>query len=52
MVHFISILMLRAVTYYNANMRRNAGKLEAVFNIKNVPAPDSSFPPSRDGRYL
>jgi alpha-L-fucosidase len=24
--------------YYNANMRRNAGKLDAVFNIKNVPA--------------
>ena len=24
--------------YYNANIRRNAGKLEAVFNIKNVPA--------------
>ena len=23
--------------YYNANMRRNAGKLDAVFNIKNVP---------------
>jgi alpha-L-fucosidase len=23
--------------YYNANMRRNSGKLEAVFNIKNVP---------------
>ncbi len=25
--------------YYNANMRRNAGKLDAVFNIKNVPQP-------------
>jgi alpha-L-fucosidase len=24
--------------YYNANMRRNGGKLDAVFNIKNVPA--------------
>jgi len=24
--------------YYNANFRRNAGKLDAVFNIKNVPA--------------
>jgi len=24
--------------YYNTNMRRNAGKLDAVFNIKNVPA--------------
>jgi alpha-L-fucosidase len=24
--------------YYNANIRRNAGKLDAVFNIKNVPA--------------
>ena len=24
--------------YYNANLRRNGGKLEAVFNIKNVPA--------------
>jgi alpha-L-fucosidase len=23
--------------YYNANLRRNTGKLEAVFNIKNVP---------------
>jgi alpha-L-fucosidase len=23
--------------YYNANMRRNGGKLDAVFNIKNVP---------------
>ena len=23
--------------YYNANIRRNAGKLDAVFNIKNVP---------------
>ena len=23
--------------YYDSNMRRNAGKLEAVFNIKNVP---------------
>jgi alpha-L-fucosidase len=23
--------------YYNANLRRNAGKLDAVFNIKNVP---------------
>jgi len=23
--------------YYNANMRHNTGKLEAVFNIKNVP---------------
>jgi alpha-L-fucosidase len=23
--------------YYNANMRRNAGKLDAVFNIKTVP---------------
>jgi alpha-L-fucosidase len=23
--------------YYNANMRRNGGKLEAVFNIKTVP---------------
>jgi alpha-L-fucosidase len=25
--------------YYNANVRRNGGKLDAVFNIKNVPAP-------------
>jgi alpha-L-fucosidase len=25
--------------YYNANIRRNRGKLDAVFNIKNVPAP-------------
>lgn len=25
--------------YYNSNMRRNAGKLDAVFNIKNVPKP-------------
>jgi alpha-L-fucosidase len=25
--------------YYNAHMRRNAGKLDAVFNIKVVPAP-------------
>jgi alpha-L-fucosidase len=25
--------------YYNANIRRNKGKLDAVFNIKNVPAP-------------
>jgi alpha-L-fucosidase len=24
--------------YYNSNMRRNGGKLDAVFNIKNVPA--------------
>jgi alpha-L-fucosidase len=24
--------------YYNANIRRNGGKLDAVFNIKNVPA--------------
>ena len=24
--------------YYNANVRRNSGKLDAVFNIKNVPA--------------
>jgi alpha-L-fucosidase len=24
--------------YYNANLRRNSGKLDAVFNIKNVPA--------------
>jgi len=24
--------------YYNANIRRNRGKLDAVFNIKNVPA--------------
>ena len=24
--------------YYNANIHRNAGKLDAVFNIKNVPA--------------
>ena len=23
--------------YYNANIRRNGGKLDAVFNIKNVP---------------
>ncbi|HXN47488.1 MAG TPA: alpha-L-fucosidase [Bryobacteraceae bacterium] len=25
--------------YYNANLRRNGGKLDAVFNIKNVPRP-------------
>ena len=25
--------------YYNANVRRNGGKLDAVFNIKNVPGP-------------
>ncbi len=25
--------------YYNANLRRNSGKLEAVFNIKEVPVP-------------
>jgi alpha-L-fucosidase len=25
--------------YYNANVRRNGGKLDAVFNIKNVPRP-------------
>jgi alpha-L-fucosidase len=24
-------------SYYNANIRRNSGKLDAVFNIKNVP---------------
>ena len=25
--------------YYNADIRKNGGKLDAVFNIKNVPAP-------------
>jgi alpha-L-fucosidase len=28
--------------YYNANIRRNGGKLDAVFNIKNVPTAVSS----------